>query len=254
MQQRTSATPQRKPHAFALLHRYGGIVSAVLVIFICATGLALNHTDDLKLSKRTIDSRWLLDWYGIDMPEVIAYGTGDAYVSQLNGTIYLNTLPVPGYFSRLRGIITTENASVVATSEELILLNKSAELIEILDATMGVPADIRRIGQLPDKTPVIETPEGLWTGTHELLNWKLTVENSGMTWSDAVELPPTLFDAIALHYRGTGLTVERVILDLHSGRLLGRAGPLLADAAAILFIMLAMTGIWMWFRTRRRSD
>jgi hypothetical protein len=228
-------------------------VSAALVIIICATGLALNHTDDLNLSKRTIKSHWLLNWYGIDTPEVIAYGTGDRFVSQLNDAIYLDALPLVGHFARLRGIITIENTSIMATDNELILLNRSGELIETLDAKTGVPTEIRRIGRLLDNTPVIETPAGLWTSTPELLDWQLTVETTAPAWSGTVELPPTLLDAIETHYRGTGLTVERVILDLHSGRLLGRAGPWLADAAAAVFILLAMTGIWMWFKTRRKT-
>ena len=44
------------------------------------------------------------------------------------------------------------------------------------------------------------------------------------------------------------LTFERVLLDLHSGRIFGRAGPLVMDAAAVLFIALALTGFWMWLR------
>ena len=51
-------------------------------------------------------------------------------------------------------------------------------------------------------------------------------------------------------YRGYGLTLERVLLDLHSGRVLGSAGVLLVDAAAILFLLLAISGLWLWSRRR----
>jgi len=51
-------------------------------------------------------------------------------------------------------------------------------------------------------------------------------------------------------YRGKGLPGERVILDIHSGRILGYVGVLLVDFMAILFLLLAMSGIWMWYKYR----
>jgi uncharacterized iron-regulated membrane protein len=51
-------------------------------------------------------------------------------------------------------------------------------------------------------------------------------------------------------WRGTGLSLERVLLDLHSGRILGEAGVWLVDAAALLFLLLAGSGVWLWGRRR----
>jgi len=51
-------------------------------------------------------------------------------------------------------------------------------------------------------------------------------------------------------YRGKGLPLERVIIDIHSGRILGQAGVLLVDFMALLFLSLAMSGVWMWYKYR----
>ena len=40
------------------------------------------------------------------------------------------------------------------------------------------------------------------------------------------------------------------MLDLHSGRLLGRLGPLIMDAAAVALVLLAASGIANWVRRR----
>ena len=45
-----------------------------------------------------------------------------------------------------------------------------------------------------------------------------------------------------------GLPLERVLLDLHSGRIFGEAGVWLVDAAALLFLLLAGSGLWLWGR------
>ena len=47
-------------------------------------------------------------------------------------------------------------------------------------------------------------------------------------------------------YRGRGLSLERVILDLHSGKILTRVGPILMDAAGIILIALSVIGLFMW--------
>ncbi|MFT5351416.1 MAG: hypothetical protein ACI9MF_002239 [Gammaproteobacteria bacterium] len=51
-------------------------------------------------------------------------------------------------------------------------------------------------------------------------------------------------------YRGKGLSLERILLDLHSGRLLGNAGVFIVDLAALFFVFLALSGSWMWLRKR----
>jgi uncharacterized iron-regulated membrane protein len=45
--------------------------------------------------------------------------------------------------------------------------------------------------------------------------------------------------------------VERVILDLHSGRFFGKLGPWLFDIAALLLILLSLSGAWIWLKRRR---
>jgi uncharacterized iron-regulated membrane protein len=49
-------------------------------------------------------------------------------------------------------------------------------------------------------------------------------------------------------YRRGGLPLERVILDLHSGRIVGDWGVYVVDGAALLFLALVITGMW------RRDD
>jgi len=53
------------------------------------------------------------------------------------------------------------------------------------------------------------------------------------------------------HFRGEVLPVERVLLDLHSGRFFGRFGPWIFDTIAVLLILLALSGTWIWLKRKR---
>jgi hypothetical protein len=76
---------------------------------------------------------------------------------------------------------------------------------------------------------------------------------TAIAWSAPSQLSAAALKTISRQFRGSGLTLERVILDIHAGRVFGSAGRWLADAAASVFILLALTGIWMWAGTRRRK-
>ena len=53
-----------------LLHRRMGITSALFVILLTVTGLLLQHSPILKLDTSYIQSPALVDWYGIEAPNV----------------------------------------------------------------------------------------------------------------------------------------------------------------------------------------
>ncbi len=49
------------------------------------------------------------------------------------------------------------------------------------------------------------------------------------------------------------MTIERLLLDLHSGRILGQTGRLLMDVIAVFLIVLSLSGIILSnARNRRR--
>ena len=253
MNQSTPSQPQRKSHPYGLVHRYGGIISALFIIVVCTTGLLLNHTDQLELNKKTVAANWLLDWYGIEKPPTVSFGFANQYASQLDQTIYLGATPVQGSYAHLQGLIAAESDVIIATTDQLIVMTPKGGLIEVLNTLHGLPDNIRRIGLTPDGELIVDAAGNLWTADDNLLGWTRTDAAKDIVWSVTTTLPATLEDAISTHFRGAGLSLERILLDLHSGRILGRAGPWLADAIAILFILLAITGIWMWFKTRRRD-
>ena len=47
-----------------------------------------------------------------------------------------------------------------------------------------------------------------------------------------------------------GISIERLLQDLHSGRLFGIFGVILMDLASVALVLLALTGCWVWLRKR----
>ncbi|MCF6197553.1 MAG: hypothetical protein L3J50_12730, partial [Emcibacter sp.] len=68
--------------------------------------------------------------------------------------------------------------------------------------------------------------------------------------STARKAPEQITEKVMLDFQGQGISLSRLILDIHSGHILGSWGPYLMDLAAISLIFLGLTGL---MKHRRRD-
>ncbi len=242
-----------KLRSFYLWHRYMGISAAVLVLVIAVTGVLLNHTEDFQFDSEHIRSTWILDWYGIRAPETMhTFLADDGFITLMGRHLYLNRREIEGTYSQLIGAVKSRDMFVVATGASILLLTQRGELVERLQAGEGVPAGIRAIGSDAEGRVILQTSHAHYQPDEDFISWKrLDTGLDRIVWAAPTALEPRLKTALQRHFRLETLPVERVILDLHSGRFFGRLGPWLFDAAAFLFILLALSGCWIWLQRRR---
>jgi len=62
-----------------------------------------------------------------------------------------------------------------------------------------------------------------------------------------------LIQTITQQYRGEGLSVERVLLDFHSGHIFGPMGVFIYDLLAVAVGFLSISGLVLWIRGRRNG-
>jgi hypothetical protein len=218
------------------------------------TGLTLNHTDTLRLDRRFVNAEWLLDWYRIappaETPGFRVGDQGDRIVSGLGDRLYLDTRELAGQAGPLLGAVSIEGALVIAVPDQLLLSTPEGELIERLGGADGVPAGMSRIGRGPRGRLIVRGAHGDYSADLERVEWRSEIDPV-VSWAEPIDLPSGLRKRLNEAYRGKGLSMERVLLDLHSGRIWGVFGVYLVDAAAVLFLGLSVTGLWMWWRRRR---
>lgn len=59
-------------------------------------------------------------------------------------------------------------------------------------------------------------------------------------------LPDLQFGNLISTGNGASISLETLILDLHSGRFFCNAGVLFVDIVGLLMCILAITGLWAW--------
>jgi uncharacterized iron-regulated membrane protein len=243
-------TRSRLLRSLYIWHRYIGLSTALFVVVLSVTGLALNHTESLQLDTWHVQSDTLLNWYGIKAPDtIVSYRAGTHAFSQLGNSVYRDLQLLPSAEGALAGAVEFADLIVTGLEGSLLLFTASGELIEQLGPAAGVPAGIQAIGSNPTGKLVIKTAQGIYQTDENFITWAATT-GSGVAWAEAAPLDEGLARALRDTWRGSGLSLERVLLDVHSGRILGEAGVWLVDAAALLFLLLAGSGLWLWGRRR----
>ena len=247
----------RKPKRFTafLWHRRVGLFALVLVIILAITGIMLNHTERLNLDNTFVNNALLLNWYGIEPKDEpvsfrIENGTQSHLISAWNNQLFFDGTPITNLEQTMHGAIGAEQFIVVALDNEIILLSNEGEFIERVSTGISF-SNIQRLG-MKYKRPVIETSEPLYYMADEhILDWDV-ITNEGIEWTEQYVLNNDEREALLVAYRGNGLKLERVILDLHSGRIFGSYGVYLMDVAAIALLWLSLSGLWVWSSRRRQ--
>jgi hypothetical protein len=242
-----------KLKSFYVWHRYMGVSAALFTLLIAATGILLNHTEDFQFDSQHIRSNWVLDWYGIEAPEDLSsFPCGKRHITLMGEHLYLNRKEIDGSYRRLVGAVCQDELLIVAVSQSILLLTRRGELIEQLKGKDGVPAGILAIGSDTDGQVVVRGSHDIYRPDADFIEWNRWEGNPDtVTWVTTNELDAVVKTSLQQHYRTEVLPVERVILDLHSGRFFGKLGPWLFDAAAVLLILLSLTGTWIWIKRRR---
>jgi len=231
-------------------HRTLGFAATIFVLVLSVTGLLLNHTNDLKLDEIYVENDMLLDWYGI-APEksLLSYRSASHWLTQIDGRLYLDETEITGDSEKLLGTVMSGDIIIAAYMHSLYLFTQTGELIEKLTVQRGVPAELLGIGLGPEDEIIVRSHDSNYYTNAEMQDW-MPYPKVFSNWSTSDSMPESMEKNILRIYRGKGITLEKLLIDVHSGRILGTAGAFLVDLAAIIFIVLAISGWCVWLKRR----
>lgn len=202
-------------------HRWAGTTLVAFVVFLAVTGITLNHSGSLGLDRKYISWSWLLDAYGLDEPAPYA------------------------------GRVVLDPMVVVADRDRVHVLLTGGELVESLDLGALLPGVIDRVGRAADRA-ILHSGGNLFRSDADVSVFEPWDggDESVIEWSGEVQPDAPGLEALDAAWRGQGVTVERVLLDLHSGRIFALPGRLVLDIVGIGLIVLSISGLVL---ARRRS-
>lgn len=237
-------------------HRRIGLAAALLVLVVSVTGIQLNHVDALLWDQKPVRSTALLSLYGVKTPQISSFNVDGSWLSHLGGNhLYVNQTESVGCRGQFVGALAYQQLIVAGCGDEIILLTQSGDMIERIGAVYNVPTPLEKIGLCPKK----KVPEQLCLQSQgrihhaniEQLRWPV-LPGEAFEPSEQTVLPRGLREGLLEQHFSGGITWERVVLDLHSGRLFG-LGPWLMDIVGVLLILLSLSGFVLWGQGRAKK-
>lgn len=236
-------------------HRLLGILLIAPLLLVCLTGMALNHGIDLNLSDRKISADWIRSHYGMLLEgEPLAYGLeGVSYAALWDGKIFYRSSIIADS-SQLVGAVPLRDGTAVVTASAVHYFGLDGELME----TMGPPTlpspPIIRAGRNLNLELILETTTGIFVSDKELIEFTPATTEKDIVWSVPVTSTKQNIATWKTAFSGDGVPLDRIILDIHSGRFFGSIGKWIYDVLAIGVLILSFTGAILYLRTRRRAS
>lgn len=240
------------------LHRWLGFFVALFVIQVSVTGVLLNHTEDFGLDDNYVENQFVLDWYDLEPNLNNAYALENVWIIASDGIVFANT---GAHTKRLRtgtlkAAVNCAEFYCVQIDNSVSIYTKTFAVVDQLKVPAGTTIGSHSEHLLAAEQRVTNKDEPFRQYvSNDLLNWQKVstpIELINNT-SQLGRLPKNVRKAIRKAVTEQTLPWERVIQDMHSGRILGTVGVWLVDIFALFLIVLAITGLWMWARVYRAN-
>ncbi|CAH1906441.1 conserved hypothetical protein [Candidatus Nitrotoga sp. HW29] len=232
------------------VRRWHGLVGAAIVFFLVyllVSGLAINHVEILKLDKQEVSSPWLMRWYGIQVADPTqGYLLGKNYLSWDDDRWVLDDKLLPGSAGQPVGAIEVKGINYVATATALYLYQSDGQLLNKVEKQSLPAYPILALGKMGSNV-MLQTPSAVFASV-DGLNWGKS-SSTGMTLSALQDLPADVKRRSA-DILASGIPLQRILLDVHSGRIFGRYAIWVMDVASLVLFALGLSGFWLYWRLR----
>ena len=252
---------KKRSQFFRIWHRRIGFMASVFLLNLALTGLMLNHYESLSLHSNHIKSSWLLDWYGVKYPQQIqclkleqdevCQVDNFIYRTSSNGLIQLLNEDLGDLIS-----LTKNQTEIYLTTQKSInIYNQEFELIDGLNIFDELTENIIT-SEFLNNHFFIQTSKQQFEinlSTFEIVE---LVKHESQTLLQSKQPFYALTDqalklSIGQDYREKQISQLKFIQDLHSGQILSIQGKLVNDLAAIIIILLAISGFITWQRRNK---
>lgn len=234
-------------------HRRLGLLAALPLLVVAVTGVLIQFSVSLNWDERPMRGAWLGWLYNLE-PRIPDKGfrINVDWMSRQGGQLLLNTKRIASCPERLVGAVRHREVIVAVCGRRLLFLRPDGTLVE---SRPGLPANTQALGS-DEKGLAISTAQGPRVMDPVLGQWQPGPETSAIDWARARTLPEALREQLAESAPLPGIHLERVLLDLHSGRLFGPAGVWIVNLLGLAVTFLALTGALTWYRrlARTRAD
>ena len=246
-------------------HKRAGLFAFVFLGWLGVSGIFLNEASDLDLNAKRVGWPWLMSIYGLHPePPQAGLGAGGHWLAMAGDNSVLDGKPLAQSLDAPLGLVAAPEPGTpgkvmlyVAQADSVVLLRPDGSRVDELRMPPLPIAAIRRIGTVNGEpgSIAVQGSDTAYQSGDEGESWK-PVAATAVQWSARQPLPQDVRDAL-VPYSRPSVSVQQLLVDVHSGRLFGRFGTYVIDVVGLAALLLATSGVWMMWRTssaRRKNQ
>jgi hypothetical protein len=233
--------PPPKPPA-RTLHRSLSLLGAVALFAFIVSGIALEHAASLGLDRHFAPSA-VARWLGARTAPAVEFVAGTHRLAQVGDVLVLDDRVLTERPTRLLGAAAVPDGLVMLTTDALVVIDAAGSVLD----RATVPAAASALGHAGDDL-VADTAAGVFAFDPSLATWTRRADAPDATaiaWVRAAAVDAVAQQRYDALYYAHAVTWSSALAAMHSGRIFGRYGAVIVDAAALVLLALALSGAWL---------
>lgn len=236
-------------------HRRAGLFAFLFMGWLGLSGILINQSPSWGYDTDRIYWSWVMWLYSLEpAPPTTGYTARGVWLAQTpEGTVLDGRPLVPPIKLPLGMVSATVDDQLlyfIADPKVVAVVTREGVRFDELRAPI-LPVDaVRRIGTVPETGAVAVQDLDAFQSADGGTSWT-PVDPLVVKWSEAIEIPAAERERL-LEFSRPFVTLEHILVDAHSGALFGRGGVYVINAVGVAALWLAISGVWMWWRTQRR--
>ncbi len=227
-------------------HRRTGVIVAFFVIYLSVTGILINHSQELNWHEEPVYSTVIGRLYGVSRNDNnYGYKMDGNWIYQIRKINYINENKISSCHGELVGVTRYQGMIAALCSKELLFLD---DLGGVVESFMDIPSHavqlIKIRGEILMRT---KTSTYRWDDVDGFVEDDLP---TGVAIVEKKELPVGFLKESGASKLIPGISREKLLLDLHSGRIFGYFGVLIVDLVGVFLVMISISGIYTWGRRK----
>ena len=239
-------------------HKKVGLFAFLFMGWLGASGVLINQSPSWGYDTDRIYWEPVMWLYGLkpEPPSAGFAANGHWLAVTPEGTVLDAkpvTPPVKAPLGLAAGGTAEEPLLFIANEEHVAVVTLDGARYDELRSPILPVSSVRRIGTVEGAPGAIAVQDldafqSLDGGT----SWT-EVDPAKVTWSATSELPPAERNKL-MPFSRPYVTLEHILVDAHSGAIFGRGGVYVINTVGIAALWLAISGVWMWWRTSRKRS
>lgn len=226
-------------------HRWLGLLASLWLLLLATTGLLIQHSEQWQLNKKFITHPFILESYGIGT-QFIAFNHNDHQLVQIDGRLIEDSIVTIKLSDNINSAIYYQSNWIVTTNTQIHWLDATGQIIQSIDVLDGLPLPIDNIGINNNNLFILSNKHVYNLNTLKNIN----IPYDSINWSQAISDSQLKKESIQLT-SSNYLSYEQLLFDLHAGI---TTPSIFNDMAAIALIILSLSGIYLFFRKKNRTN